>query len=74
MTKSEKNRMLSTNALLWIAAMIIPAVFKIAFESTKFPWIIALPFLFFGLLLGSNHLLSRAIGQPAADPAPDKNS
>ena len=72
MTKSEKNRMLTTNALLWIAAMIVPAVFKIAFESTKFPWIIALPFLFFGLLMGSNSMLSRAIGEPTADPAPEK--
>jgi fatty acid desaturase len=72
MTTSEKKRMLTWNTLLWIAAMILPAVFKIAFESTKFPWIVILPCLFFGFLLASNNMLSRAIGEPVNDSATEK--
>jgi hypothetical protein len=72
MTTSEKKKMLTWNTLLWIAAMILPAVLKIAFESTKFPWIVILPFLFFGFLLASNSMLTRAIGEPVKDPATDK--
>jgi hypothetical protein len=63
-TKSEKTKTLTWNTILWVTAMIVPAVFKIAFESTKFPWVVILPFLFLGLLLGSNSMLARAIGQP----------
>jgi hypothetical protein len=55
-----------------MAAMILPAVFKIAFESTKFPWIVILPCLFFGFLLGSNSMLARAIGEPVNDSATKK--
>jgi hypothetical protein len=72
MTKSEKNKMLKWNTILWVAAMILPAVCKIAFESTRFPWIVIIPLLLFGFLLASNNMLARAIGEPTDDPATDK--
>ena len=61
--------MLTWNAILWIAAMVLPAVCHFAFQSTKFPWVLILPFLLFGPLLASNSMLARAIGQPTDDPA-----
>ncbi len=67
MTKSEKNKMLQWNTMLWIAAMVLPGVCQIAFESTKFPWIVIIPFLLLGCLLASNNMLNRAIGEPTDD-------
>ena len=69
MTKSEKNKFLKWNTILWVAAMILPALFDIAFESTKFPWIVIIPFLLLGCLLASNSMLAAAIGEPTEDPA-----
>lgn len=46
--------------------MILPAVCKIAFDSTKFAWIVISPFLLLGLLLASNNMVDRTIGEPAA--------
>ena len=64
--------MLTWNTMLWVEAMILPAIFHIAFESTKFPWILILPCLLFGLLLASNSMLVRAIGQATDSPATEK--
>jgi hypothetical protein len=64
MTKAEKQKMLTWNTLLWIAAMILPAGLHLALQSTKFPWIVILPCLLLGPLLASNGMLSRAIGEP----------
>lgn len=71
MNQAEKQRMLRTNTLLWLAAMILPGVFHIAFASTRFPWPVLMPFLLLGALLASNQMLARAIGKPAGDPGPD---
>ncbi len=71
MNQSEKQKMLRTNTLLWLAAMILPGVFHIAFASTRFPWPVLMPFLLLGALLASNQMLARAIGKPAGNPGPD---
>ena len=71
MNQAEKQKMLRTNTLLWLAAMILPGVFHIAFASTRFPWPVLMPFLLLGALLASNQMLARAIGKPAGDPGPD---
>ena len=71
MTQSEKQKMLWTNTLLWLAAMVLPGVFHIAFASTRFPWPVLMPFLLLGALLASNQMLAKAIGKPAGDPGPD---
>jgi hypothetical protein len=65
--------MLKWNTLLWVAAMILPAVCKIAFESTRFPWIAIIPLLLLGCLLASNNMLAKAIGEPTGDPATERN-
>jgi len=70
MTPSEKQKMLRTNTLLWLAAMVLPGVFHIAFASTRFPWPALMPFLLLGALLASNQMLTRAMGKPAGDPEP----
>ena len=70
MTKSEKNKMLKWNTILWLAAMTLPGVCQIAFASTKFPWPVILPLLLFGCLLASNSMLTKAIGEPTDSPAP----
>jgi fatty acid desaturase len=71
MTPSEKQKMLRTNTLLWLAAIVLPGVFQIAFASTRFPWPVLMPFLLWGALLASNQMLARAMGKPAGDPGPD---
>lgn len=68
MKATDKNKLLKWNSILWIAAMIIPAFFYIAFASTKFPWPMVLPFLFFGLMLGSNKMLIQAIDEHTEAP------
>lgn len=59
------------NTILWLLAMILPAVFHIAFASTKFPWPVVLPLLLVGPMLASNKLVSQAAGKPEASPEPD---
>jgi hypothetical protein len=71
MTPSEKQKMLRTNTLLWLAAMVLPGVFHIAFASTRFPWPVLMPFSLWGALLASNQMLARAMGKPADDSGPD---
>ena len=65
MTKSEKNRLLLWNSMIWIAAMTLPFFLNLTLGSTKFPWPILVPLLFIGFLLYSNNVLSRVIGQPS---------
>lgn len=74
MTKSEKSRVLKTNTTYWITAMILPAIFYFGFkafasESVKFPWPVLIPFLYLGLMNGSNALITRAIGETSDAPA-----
>jgi hypothetical protein len=71
MTKSDKQKMLRTNSLLWLAAMILPGVLHLAFASTRFPWPVLLPLLLFGPLLASNQMLSKAIGKPTDETGPE---
>jgi hypothetical protein len=62
MNDSRKSYLLKWNTILWLAAMALPAVFSIAFASTKFPWPMILPFLLLGPMLASNKMLMEAIG------------
>lgn len=59
------HRLLMLNSVLWIFAMVLPAVFSFAFAATHFPWQIVVPLLLFGCLLSSNRLLVLATMQPA---------
>lgn len=68
MKSSDKKRLLKWNTLLWLAAMVLPACFSIAFAATKFPWPMILPLLLFGPMLASNRMLTQAIGQPTDAP------
>ena len=68
MKSTEKKNLLKWNTILWLAAMVLPAFFSIAFASTKFPWQIVVPFLLLGCLLGSNKMLAQAMG-PSTDEA-----
>jgi fatty acid desaturase len=56
MTKSEKNRLLLWNSIIWIAAMVLPFVLNLTLGATKFPWPM--------FLLYSNNVLSKVIGEP----------
>jgi hypothetical protein len=68
MKNTDKTHLLKWNTMLWIAAMVLPAFFSIAFESTKFPWPLLLPFLLFGPMLGSNKMLAQAIADSTDAP------
>lgn len=70
MKTSEKNNLLKWNAILWLAAMVLPVVFSFAIASTKFPWQIIVPLLVFPCLLASNKMLAQAIGQTTDDANP----
>jgi len=77
MTKADKQKLLKTNTIYWFTAMIVPAIFHFGFkafasESAKFPWPVLIPLLFLGLMLGSNNMLSQAIGQPTDDSSDTK--
>lgn len=67
MTKSEKNKLLRTNTILWLAAMALPAFLHIALASARFPWPVILPLLLIGPLLASNSMLAKAIGDTTDD-------
>ena len=62
MTRSEKSKLLTTNTILWLTAMVLPAVFHFALASTRFPWPLLLPLLLIGAMLASNNMLGKAIG------------
>jgi hypothetical protein len=68
MKHMEKNKLLRWNTILWLMAMVLPAVFSIAFASTKFPWPIILPLLLIGPMLFSNKMLAQAIGESTVAP------
>lgn len=63
MNNTEKKKLLKWNTILWLAAMVLPAFFSIAFASTKFPWPMVLPLLLIGPMLFSNKMLTQAIGE-----------
>jgi fatty acid desaturase len=63
MKPSEKNTLLKWNTMLWLVAMVAPAVFSIAFASSRFPWPVILPLLLMGPMLASNRMISQAIGR-----------
>ena len=67
MTKSEKSKLLTTNTILWLAAMVLPVVLHFALASTQFPWPVILPLLLFGAMLASNRMLAKAIGDTTED-------
>ena len=70
MKNTEKKHLLKWNTILWLAAMVLPAFFSIAFASTKFPWPMILPLLLLGPMLASNKMLIQAIGEPTDAPNP----
>jgi hypothetical protein len=57
-----KSNLIMWNTILWIVAMALPACFRIAFDSTKFPWPIILPLLLVGPMLASNRMISNSFG------------
>jgi hypothetical protein len=67
MTPTEKQKALRSNSLLWLVAMVLPGAFYLAFASTRFPWPVIIPLLFFGLMHASNGMLAKAMGKPAED-------
>lgn len=70
MKTSDKKSFLKWNTILWLAAMVLPALFHIAFAATKFPWPMIVPLLLFGPMLASNKMLNHAIGQSTDEPDP----
>ena len=71
MKNTDKKNLVKWNTMLWLVAMALPAVFSIAFASTKFPWPIMLPLLLLGLMLASNKMLTQAIGETTDAPKPN---
>ena len=69
MNNTEKKNLIKWNTILWIAAMVLPAFFNIAFASSKFPWPMILPLLLVGPMLVSNSMLTKAIGSATDDSA-----
>lgn len=74
MTRSEQQKALRSNSLLWLAAMLLPGALHLAVGSTRFPWPAIIPFLLFGAMLASNRMLARAIGKPTDDQGPESKS
>ena len=78
MTESDRKKLIRSNTILWLAAMVVPAMFDLSFKAfasgpVKFPWPMIVPFLFMGLLLASNKLLTTALDESAngSGDAPD---
>lgn len=63
MTKPDKKKLLQTNAILWLIAMLLPALFHFTLGATKFPWPVLVPLLLIGCLLASNNLIAKAAGE-----------
>jgi fatty acid desaturase len=70
MKNPNKKHLLKWNTILWLAAMVLPALFSLAFASTKFPWPLVLPFLLLGPMLASNKMLTQAIQESTNAPSP----
>ena len=68
MKNPDKKNLLKWNTLLWLAAMILPAFFSIAFASTQFPWPLLLPLLLLGPMLASNKMITQAVGDSSIAP------
>ena len=68
MKNTDKKNLLKWNTILWLAAMVLPVFFSIAFASTKFPWQVILPLLLIGPMLASNKMLLQAIGESTDAP------
>jgi len=64
----EKKNLLKWNTILWLAAMVLPALFSIAFASSRFPWPVILPLLLVGPMLASNRMLAQALGESTNAP------
>ena len=74
MTKNaDKKNLLKWNTILWLAAMVLPALFSIAFAATKFPWPMILPLLLIGPMLASNKMLTQASTIREATETPKPN-
>jgi fatty acid desaturase len=71
MKNTDKKNLLKWNTILWLAAMVLSAVFSFAFTSTKFPWPMILPLLLLGPMLASNKMLNQAIAG-STDPLESK--
>jgi hypothetical protein len=69
MTTSQKSKLTRTNTLLWLMAMVLPAIFHFSLASSKFPWPVILPLLLLGPMLASNTMLARASGNATDDAA-----
>jgi hypothetical protein len=65
MNNADKRHLIKWNTLLWITAMVLPAVVSIAFAGTKFPWHITVPLLLVGPMLASNKMLIQAMANAA---------
>jgi hypothetical protein len=70
MKNSKRNQLLKWNTILWLTAMAVPAIFSIAFASTRFPWPIIVPMLLLGPMLASNKMLSQAMSE-STSPNPN---
>jgi hypothetical protein len=70
MKNSGKKNLLKWNTILWLAAMVLPAFFNIAFASSKFPWPLVFPLLLVGPMLASNKMLTQVLGESANVPNP----
>lgn len=73
MTTSEKKKMLTANAYLWVAAIALPLILHFGLSSTKFPWPMLVPLLLIWPAIFSNQLLSKAIGEPTDGPGSPTN-
>jgi fatty acid desaturase len=67
MTTSEKKKLLTSNTILWLIAMVLPVGLHFALASTRFPWQVIVPLLLLGAMLASNSILSKAIGDTTDD-------
>ena len=70
MTTSEKKKLVTSNTLLWLMAMVLPGALHLALGSTRFPWQVVVPLLLLGAMLASNSMLTKAIGKTTDDSNP----
>jgi hypothetical protein len=68
----DKKALLKWNTLLWITAMVLPAMFSIAMAANRFPWQIIVPLLLIAPMLVSNRMLAQALTAPSTEGPPTK--
>lgn len=78
MNQSDLKKLVKANTMYWLTAMVVPAIFDLGFKAfasgpVKFPWIIMIPFLYIGLLLASNKLITAAHA-PGVDPPAESDA